>query len=177
MPAVDIEQVLIDNPFTYGLPHHDKPLWPPEVCVLAIHWWGRTADKLVMARPVWFKIAIWIEVVVQAPFYLLAIYAFVRQRSWIRVPAIIYSTVLLTIMPIVLAEQWFGQHATHKPLVVTFVYAIYVIMPCIVLVRVWDVEVFSPPAVAGAVASSNAATSAARPGRRSVSRPRAKKVA
>ena len=94
------------------------------------------------ARPVWFRAAIWVEVLVQAPFYAVAIYAFVRQRSWVRVPAIVYATVLLTIMPIVLAEQYFGPHASRRPLLVTAVYGAYVLMPVLLLVRVWSVDVF-----------------------------------
>ena len=102
------------------------------------------------ARPVWFRAAIWVEVLVQAPFYAVAIYAFVRQRSWVRVPAIVYATVLLTIMPIVLAEQYFGPHASRRPLLVTAVYGAYVLMPVLLLVRVWSVDVFpSTPLVVG----------------------------
>ena len=108
----------------------------------AIHWWGRTADKLVLARPAWFQVAIWLEVFVQAPFYVLAILAFLRQQSWIRVPAIIYSTVLLTIMCLVLSEQYSGAHKTDKPWLVTAVYGAYVVMPIVVLARVRHAEVF-----------------------------------
>ena len=54
----------------------------------------------MLARPVWFHVAIWLEVLVQAPFYALAILAFLRGGSWIRLPALVYSSVLLTIMPI-----------------------------------------------------------------------------
>ena len=60
-------QVLIAEPLAYAK-QTPKPLWPPELCVRAIHWWGRTADNLVLARPLWFKVAIWLEVFVQAPF-------------------------------------------------------------------------------------------------------------
>ena len=108
-----------------------------------MHWWGHLADKLVLARPVWFKAAIWLEVFVQAPFYVYAIFAFLRRDSGVRLPAIVYSTVLLTIMPIVLGEQYAGQHATEYPLLVTAVYSAYVIMPCVVLARVWHPQVFA----------------------------------
>ena len=84
----------------------------------------------------------------------LAIYAFVRKCNWIRLPAFVYSTVLLTIMPIVLAEQYAGPHATAKPLLVTAVYAAYVIMPILVIVRVWSPEVFPSTAVASADSGS-----------------------
>ena len=50
----------------------------------------------------------------QAPFYALAIFAFCRQREWIRVPAIFYAAVLLTIMPMVLSEQC-ARHDARSP--------------------------------------------------------------
>ena len=142
---IDFEQVLIEDHSAYGKNGAPLPLWPPEPFVRAIHWWGKTADPLVLARPIWFKVAIWIEVLVQAPFYMLAMYAFARQRNWIRVPAIVYATVLLTIMPIVLAEQYLGPHATSQPWLVTAVYGAYVLMPLLVLGRVWSPQVFPPP--------------------------------
>lgn len=138
---IDMEQVVVQDPAKYGLPGH-TPWWPPAPCVRAIHWWGHTADRLVLARPVWFQAGIWLEIVVQAPFYALAIFAFVQRRSWIRIPAIIYSTVLLTIMPMVMAEQYFGEHRTDQPGIVTAVYGAYVVMPLLVLLRVRNADVF-----------------------------------
>ena len=141
---IDMEVVLIENPATYGQPGTARPAWPPEPCVRAMHWWGRLADPLVLARPVWFQVGIWLEIVVQAPFYVVAIYAFRRQRNWIRLPSMLYATVLLTIMPIVLAEEFAGQHKTPRPLLVAAVYGPYVLMPLLLLARVWSPEVFPP---------------------------------
>lgn len=159
---IDMEQVLIADPdeyyYTLHLSGHPwvASRWPPRACVLAIHWWGHLADKLVLARPVWFQAAIWLEVLVQAPFYAIAIFAFLRQLNWIRTPAIVYSTVLLTIMPIVLAEQYFGEHRTAKPLLVTAVYGPYVVMPILLLLRVSSPQVFPPPTQAKAEAAASA---------------------
>ena len=122
----------------------------------ALHWWGRTADGLVLARPVWFRVAIWLEVLVQAPFYALAILAFLRGGSWIRLPALVYSSVLLTIVPIVLGEQLLGPHATSRPGLVLAVYAAYVIMPVIVAWRVRHPEVFPPRVIEEAAAAAAA---------------------
>ena len=63
---IDIEQVVVADPLLYGRLGH-TPRWPPTPCVHAIHWWGRTADPLVLARPTWFQAAIWLEVLIQAP--------------------------------------------------------------------------------------------------------------
>ena len=149
---IDIEQVTVVDPAKYGQPGFTPP-WPPEPCVRAIHWWARTADRLVLARPVWFRVAIWLEVLVQAPFYALAILAFMRGQSWIRLPALVYSSVLLTIMPIVLGEQLFGPHATSRPGLVLAVYAAYVIMPALVAWRVRHPEVFRPRVIEEAAAA------------------------
>ena len=142
--CIDMEQVMISDPLKYGTSPATTPLWPPEPFARAVQWWGRHADALVLARPVWFQVAIWLEIFVQVPFYLMGIFAFTRRLNWVRIPAIVYSVVLLTIMPIVMGEQYFGEHATKKPWLVTSVYAAYVIMPLLVLARVWDAEVFPP---------------------------------
>ena len=89
----------------------------------------------------------------QAPFYALAILAFMRGQSWIRLPALVYSSVLLTIMPIVLGEQLFGPHATSRPGLVLAVYAAYVIMPALVAWRVRHPEVFPPRVIEEAAAA------------------------
>ena len=160
---IDMEQVLVTNPALYGVPGPLTPRWPPAACVRAVHWWGGLADKLVLARPMWFQIAIWLEVVVQAPFYMLAIFAFLRRANWIRIPAIVYSTVLLTIMPMVLGEQYAGAHATDKPLLVTTVYSAYVIMPIIILYRVRHPILFASYAPAPKASAAKASAAKASP--------------
>ena len=54
--VVDLEQLVIANPY-----HFSYPLWPPPVAVDAIHWWGSTYDPVLMARPAWWKVTIWID--------------------------------------------------------------------------------------------------------------------
>ena len=44
------------------------PIWPPAPFVRAIHWWAFGWDKLVLARPLWFRIAICLEILVQVLF-------------------------------------------------------------------------------------------------------------
>src|SRR5947199_10580705 len=76
--VVDIEQLIIADPahFTY-------PLWPPPAAVDAIHWWGRTFDPVLIARPAWWKVTIWIDAVFFGTFYMIAIYAYIRCIVWI----------------------------------------------------------------------------------------------
>lgn len=45
--TVDIEQLIIADPA-----HFQYPFWPPAPLVDLVHWWGRTYDPLLLARPV-----------------------------------------------------------------------------------------------------------------------------
>ncbi|MEK6796734.1 MAG: emopamil-binding family protein [Spirochaetota bacterium] len=111
---VDLEQLVIPavKGFTY-------PVWPPKIFVDLVHWFGGNFDPLLMARPVWWKMTIWIDVIIFGPFYIAALYAFIRGREWIRIPAFIASSMLITNVIIILGEEVCGAHATpHLPLVV-----------------------------------------------------------
>lgn len=73
---VDTEQLVIANPahFTY-------PIWPPRLMIDAVHWWGNSFDPLLMARPVFFKVTIWLDNLLYGPFYLVAIYAYSKDEG------------------------------------------------------------------------------------------------
>ena len=103
---VDVEQVLIPDTsnFTY-------PIWPPKAAVDLFHWYGRTYDPLLVARPPFWRATIWLDVLLFGPFYVAAIYAFWKGRDWIRLPTIIYSTMLFTNVVIILFEERLGVHA------------------------------------------------------------------
>jgi hypothetical protein len=127
---VDLEQLVIADPahFTY-------PLWPPPVLVDLVHWWGRTFDPVLMARPVWWKMTIWIDVLFFGPFYVVAIYAFVKQKEWIRIPGIIYASVMLTNVTIILGEEAFGDHRTPQFAVVLLANLPWLLVPLFILYR------------------------------------------
>ncbi len=103
---VDIEQLIIPDPY-----HFQQPLWPPAAMVRLIHAYGSNFDPLLMARPQWWKMTIWIDVLFYGPFYVLAIYAFVKGKDWIRVPAIFYSGMMIAGVFIILGEEFAGPQA------------------------------------------------------------------
>jgi hypothetical protein len=110
---VDIEQLVIADPSNY-----QQPIWPPDSMVKLVHWYGSSFDPLLMARPPWWKMTIWVDVLLYGPFYVLAIYAFIKGRDWIRIPAFFYSGMMLMGVSIILGEEIAGPHATpHFPLV------------------------------------------------------------
>lgn len=111
--VVDIEQLIISNPY-----HYQQPVWPPASMVHMIHQYGAAYDPILMARPQWWKMTIWLDVLFYGPFYVLAIYAFIKGRAWIRIPAIFYSGMMFADVFIILGEEIAGPHATpHLPLV------------------------------------------------------------
>jgi hypothetical protein len=127
---IDLEQLVIADPahFTY-------PIWPPRFAIDADHWWGRTFDPLQLARPVWWKMTIWIDALFFDPFYAVAIYAYARGREWIRIPSIIYAAVMLTNVTIILGEEAAGPHRTPHLSVVLLANAAWVLVPLYILYR------------------------------------------
>ncbi len=129
---VDIEQIIIADPY-----HFAYPLWPPAPAVDAIHWWGSAFDPLLMARPVWWKMTIWIDVLAFGPFYAVATYAWARGRDWIRLPSLVYSAVMLTNVSIILGEELAGPHAApHFPIVLLANLA-WLLVPLAIIARMW----------------------------------------
>ncbi|HUX20606.1 MAG TPA: emopamil-binding family protein [Spirochaetia bacterium] len=129
----DIEQIVIPD-----VSHFTYPVWPPPFLVNLSHWWGRTFDPLLLARPVWWRATIWIDVLVFGPFYLVAIYAFVKRKNWIRVPSIIYSSVMITNVTIILSEELWGPQATPTFGAVLGANASWFIFPVLIIVRMWS---------------------------------------
>lgn len=100
---VDLETLVIADPknFTY-------PVWPPPPLVDLVHWYGETFDPLLLARPPFWQMTIWIDVIFFGPFYVAAIYAFIRGRNWIRVPALVWSGTMMANVLIILMDERYG---------------------------------------------------------------------
>ena len=130
--VVDLEQLVIANPahFTY-------PIWPPRFAVDAVHWWGYTFDPDIIARAAWWKVTIWIDAVFFGPFYVVALYAYAKGREWIRIPSIIYGSVLLTNVLVILGEEIAGRHATPHLPVVLVENLPWVVFPLYIIYRMW----------------------------------------
>ena len=133
--VVDLEQLVIANPY-----HYKQPLWPPGFAVSIIHSYGNHYDPLLMARPVWWKATIWIDALCFGPFYVVGIYAFAKGRNWIRLPAVIYSSVMMTNVTIILSEEIWGPHASPHLLFVLGDNAAWLLFPILVIARMWRCE-------------------------------------
>ncbi len=130
--VVDVEQLIIADPY-----HFTYPLWPPAPAVDAVHWWGSNFDPVLMARPVWWKMTIWIDALGFGPFYIVAIYALIKGKAWIRVPSIIYSSMLLTNVLIILGEERAGSSATPHFPIVFLANLPWLVFPFLIIARMW----------------------------------------
>jgi hypothetical protein len=110
---VDLEQIVIPDP-----EHFSYPIWPPRFAIDAIHWWARTFDPVVWHRAPWYRATIWIDSVLFGPFYLFAIYAFVKGQSWIRLPAMVWAGMMIANVTIILFEELAGPTPTPAPVIV-----------------------------------------------------------
>jgi len=77
--------------------------------------------------------------------YLVAIYAFLRRRPWIRVPALLWAATMLTNVSIILGEEAFGEHRTPQLAMVVLANAAWVAFPLLVLYRMAREEPFAAP--------------------------------
>jgi hypothetical protein len=134
---VDLEQLVIRDPA-----HFSQPVWPPAPLVDLIHWYGRTFDPLLLARPAFWRMTIWIDVLLFGPFYVAASYAFVRARNWIRVPALVWSGLMTSNVLIILMEERYGVSATpHFGIVFAFNLP-WLLMPVAMVLRMRREQVF-----------------------------------
>lgn len=127
---VDLEQLVISDPY-----HYQQPLWPPAPMVAMIHHYGDTLDPLLMARPQWWKDAIWLDVLFFGPFYVAALYAFIKGRDWIRIPAVFYSGMMFADVFIILGEEIAGPHASTHLAAVLALNLPWLLIPIFLTVR------------------------------------------
>lgn len=76
------------------------------------------------------------------PFYLVGIYAFIQEKEWIRIPALMWSYGLLLTMGVIVKEQLYGPLPTKDVMMFLAGYGGYVVMPVIVMARVARPPVF-----------------------------------
>jgi hypothetical protein len=149
--VVSLEQIAIADP-----DHFTPPPWPPAPLLALVHWWERSFDPLLLARPAWYRATIWLDVLAFGPFYAAAIYAFVRGREWIRLPAVIWGAMLFTNVFIILFDELKGIHATPAPAVVVAANAPWLVIPAVVIWRVARRPLLFAREAAGAASSEGA---------------------
>jgi hypothetical protein len=127
---VDLEQLVIADRW-----HFDYPRWPPAAMVDLVHWWGDHYDPLLNARPEWWRATIWLDSLIFGPFYAFAIWAIVKGKEWIRIPAFFWSGMMFAIVSIIMFEELTGPHRSPTPMTVTLANLPWWLLPFIVTRR------------------------------------------
>lgn len=127
---VDLEQLVIADPSNF-----DYPIWPPPAAIDLIHWYGNQFDPLLLARPPFWRMTIWIDVLFFGPFYFFALYAFIRGRDWIRVPALVWSGTMLANVLIILMEERYGVTPPPSFATVVLFNLSWLLFPILMIIR------------------------------------------
>jgi hypothetical protein len=93
-------------PTWYGelVPNHPNPL------MQANYDYANGCDPLFLHPPFWMRIVTGLSAFVYGPFYLVLVWAFIKGKNWIQVPAIIYGTMISVITGIlVFGVEFFGE--------------------------------------------------------------------
>lgn len=112
----------------------------------ANHWYAHDTDPLFMHPPVWMRIVTGLSVLVYMPFYPVLVYALIRGRNWIQLPAVVYATMISTITGIIVfGVEFFGEPQWQTPNPVKFLSfnLPYVLVPLLLLVRMRKPEPFT----------------------------------
>jgi len=129
---IDLEQLVVKDPSNFRY-----PVWPLPFFIDMVHWWGNNFDPLLMARPMWWKATIWLDVLFFGPYYLAAAYAFIKGKDWIRVPTFIIMSILLTNVFIILSEEIFGLIPAKNLLLVIMANAPWFLFPFFLVWKMW----------------------------------------
>lgn len=129
---IDTEQLVIADPRNF-----EYPVWPPKFIIDAVHWWGFQFDPALIAREPWWQATIWIDQIFFGPFYAVALYAYAKGKEWIRIPSIIWASVMMTNVTIILFEEFAGQHATDHLGIVVGANASWFLFPILTIARMW----------------------------------------
>ena len=142
----DLAHFVISDPANFNY-----PLWPPPPLVDLVHSYGHRYDPLLIARPPFWRMTIWIDVIFFGPFYLAAIYASIRGRNWIRVPALVWSGTMLANVLIILMDERYGVTPAPNFGFVALLNVPWLTFPLLMILRMWRDHPFTRPAPTGQI--------------------------
>jgi emopamil binding protein len=107
---------------------------PRDLFARGWHWYAQF-DPVFLDRPLYLRIVCAIDLFVFGPFYLLSIYAFWRQRDWIRIPFFIFAGIIFYSTVVYFLYELVGESARANIPVVIAVNIPYSIIPILAAYR------------------------------------------
>ncbi|NHK32903.1 MAG: DUF2781 domain-containing protein [Asgard group archaeon] len=132
----DIEQLVVTGEqHTTGWATIVYPIWPPKFIVNLNHFVGQF-DHALLYRDPWWRATIWIDVLLFGPFYITAIVAFIRGSNWIRIPSIMWATMMLTNVSIIFIVEFTDpKYAGGKTLPIIAANLLWILIPILLIIR------------------------------------------
>ena len=108
------------------------------------YWYARSFDPIFLDTPLWLRIMCGIDAFVFGPFYLVLIYAFVRGRNWIRIPALLYGAAIVYSTAVYFGYEVFDpdNRAQASLPAVSLVNIPFTIVPLLLMWRMRSAPVF-----------------------------------
>ncbi|XP_061460864.1 sigma intracellular receptor 2 [Rhineura floridana] len=117
--------------------------YPPSLTEFRTWYVTKFKDPIMLEPPSWFTPFMFCEAFLQLPFFPVAAYAFWKGNcKWIRIPAIIYAThVITTLLPILayillndfLSCKYPSPQTVQERVTLFAVYSPYLVIPCLIL--------------------------------------------
>jgi hypothetical protein len=92
-----------------------SPTSPNALARLMYEHYAKDTDLLIIANPFWVQLQLWVSAFLFAPFYACAIYALVKGRDWIHIPAIAFASAMTYSLVLYLGAQFADPFVSPAP--------------------------------------------------------------
>lgn len=115
---------------------------PINLLVTSFKEWTKSCDPLLAANPLWYWTLAVLSPLLYLPFYVVAIYAFVFERAWIRDYCLVWGAMLSSTTVVIVVEEVWGQYPSPNVRQMLGGYVPWIVFPLFVMGRVWSTPVF-----------------------------------
>ncbi len=113
-------------------------LYISEENIKQLYDFAKENDQVMYHHRTWYLVTLYFGLFLWGPYYLFAIYGFIKKRNWIRIPTIIYSSILLFIMTQGISEQIWGEFQTTDIVQMFQNNLMHIVTPILLLIRMSD---------------------------------------
>ena len=109
------------------------------------YWYASSFDPIFLDTPLWLRIMCTIDAYLFGPFYLVLIYALVREQNWIRIPALLYGAAIVYSTAVYFGYEFLDQanRAEANLLAVFLVNIPFTLVPLLLMWRMRQPNPFS----------------------------------
>jgi EXPERA (EXPanded EBP superfamily) len=102
-------------------------------------------DPIFLNPPPWLRLLCGADEFLFGPFYLLLIYAFVKRKNWIRIPALLFGAIVAFDVSVYFALEFWTERGRADLLMVVLINLPYWLVPILLIYRMRRAQPFAPP--------------------------------